>query len=238
MEFSIVVPTRGRPENMLRLLNSIIDTSYDIDNVEVIFRIDTNDEKSIEFMNLATQTGLLIKTKFYVNSRNEFLSDLWQEGYELAVGKRVMMCGDDIVFETQNWDKIIVDSTPDPEYNYYYVYGRDGYKNKHGATHPFFSQAWINNLGYFVPCGYKWGRCDVHLQDVAEKLIQLTGDAAFFQFRPDLMFRHVHPSCTKDMHWDETYNDRLSYIQESKKIYDLREEERWRDARRLAGVGD
>ncbi len=45
---SIILPTRKRYKNLIRLMNSIINTSRFIENIEICARVDNDDIESIK----------------------------------------------------------------------------------------------------------------------------------------------------------------------------------------------
>ena len=48
--FSLLCPTRGRNEGVVRLIRSICDSTYDFNTIELLFRIDNDDLTTREFL--------------------------------------------------------------------------------------------------------------------------------------------------------------------------------------------
>ena len=97
---SILCPTRGRPENVIRKVRSILSTSERPDLVEIIFYVDNDD---VSFPKTILKNGNVI----VVNGPRMWLSILQNVLYSYPKGEILMYTGDDVVFETKNWDKII-----------------------------------------------------------------------------------------------------------------------------------
>ena len=178
-------------------------TTDDPKKIEVIFRVDLDDEKTL---NLVKSFKAPFKIKIVKDKRNECLSDLWEECMPVATGDRLFMCADDVIFRTKGWDSKIVKKTPKARENIYFIWGNDKNQGKDLATLPSLSRGWVNAVGYFVPSGYKRDYCDTHLQDIAARLKKL-GSNRMTYFK-NVVFEHMHPTAGKAK-WDETYRYRL-----------------------------
>jgi len=222
MNFSICIPTRERPNNIKRLVSSILDLAHDPDKVELIFRLDADD---------STVPDVIQKHgKIVTKKRPKCMSDLWEDCYPLATADRVMMCADDAVFRTQDWDKTIYDMTPDPGNHFYFIWGNDLIQCRGLATFPIMSRAWINEVGYFIPRGYLREWCDTHVHDIANRLNKLGYDVRFYF--AEVIFEHMHPNAGKAKN-DNTYRYRYALKGEEGQ-YRRRSEERQKIAAKLA----
>lgn len=218
MRFSICVPTRGRPENVKRLIDSIYSTASKPSTVEIIFRTDNDDKGARRTKSAITENIKKLKEenrvhiKMAVGERLQYLSDLWEDCYSHAISDRIMMCADDVIFRTQGWDNTIANGTPNADKNIYFIWGNDLNQRRGLATLPMMSRLWIETVGYFVPKGYACDWCDTHIHDIANRLANLGSDIRCYF--GDVVFEHMHPSVGKAK-WDDTYGFRRSKVEQS-----------------------
>src|SRR6266496_5093210 len=97
---SLCVPTRGRPERFLQMLDSARRTA--VGPFETVAHIDSDDRSRYP-----TQPGVT-----YVRGKAPrdkdglvMMSGLWTRAWENATGDIAMLAADDIMFETQGWDE-------------------------------------------------------------------------------------------------------------------------------------
>lgn len=176
---SILVPTRQRPHNIKRLWQSVVDTVSDLKDVELVVYIDEDDQ---------TYDGLDVPM-VVVRGRRIVLSECWNKCFEKASGDILMHCGDDIVFRTQDWNKVVeaeFEKYPD---HIVFVYGDDGGPSRDFGTHGFIHRKWADTVGYFVPPYYSSDYNDTHLNDVAK----LIGRHRHI----DIYTEHMHPAFNK-----------------------------------------
>jgi hypothetical protein len=113
-----------------------------------------------------------------------------------------MQGGDDIVFRTYGWDKIVNETFQKYDDGIVLVFGDDGDPNKeknHG-THPFVTRKWMETLGYFTPPYFCSDFTDTWLNDVAEKIGR--------KVQVPILTEHMHPAFKK-AELDNTYSDRM-----------------------------
>jgi len=165
---TVCCPTRGRPFQMRRLYESIIKTALDPGQVEVVFYIDDDDDGSIEeYTNLNINMNDTIQA---VIGPRICLSQTWNECYKAGQGLIYMVCADDIVFESKNWDKLVIEKFDKCEDKILLVYGKDGGKNERLSTHPFIHKNWIETVGFFTPPYFEFCMCDTWLFTIASRL--------------------------------------------------------------------
>ena len=99
MKFSIVLPTRERPELLNKLIDSIALNTYDLKNVEVLIAMDEDD---------ATVYGSFPHWVhiFRVKRSLNFSRDYYTFLAKLSSGRWIITVNDDCTFETKHWDKI------------------------------------------------------------------------------------------------------------------------------------
>ena len=101
---SICVPSRGRPEMAMTMLQSVIDTAEDY---EVLFYLNNDDPLASQYlhpdyMQLARNARVI---NYYGDDQPTAKS--WNFLAEKAKGDYIMLGSDDILFRTQDWDKRI-----------------------------------------------------------------------------------------------------------------------------------
>jgi hypothetical protein len=194
-KISILVPTRGRPENMERLFDSIADTALQMP--EIVFYTDKDDEQSSR-MAYALEKRYL-KTAHIVGPR-QTLTACWNDCYKLCDGDIVMFAADDLVFKTKNWDVMVAKAFREQDDKILFVHGDDGHWGAEFGTHGFLHRNWIDTVGYVLPPYFSSDYGDTWVNEVADALGR----------------RKYLPFVTEHMHFlwgkapmDATYNERL-----------------------------
>ena len=197
INISLLCPTRKRPSFMKELWKSVCDTSDNINNIELIFYIDSDDIDSID-----TYKTLGKNIKAVVDERGEGnLSIMWNRCYEISSGDIVMHCGDDIRFRTKGWDTKVLNKFKEYKDKIVLVYGDDGIRKDDLATHSFLHKNWVNTVGYFLPPYFSSDMNDYWLTDCAKGLDRLV--------KIDIITEHLHPAAGKHK-WDQTHQERLA----------------------------
>lgn len=183
MRISLLAPTRARPNNMQRLWDSIEETADNLDNIEIVFYLDDDDEAGHEkFLEMSKKNQNIIATG---GARLEIGSNMWNEAYTKATGEIIMLASDDIVFRTPHWDTTVIGRfhrTPD---RIRYVWGNDGWKRfRRWGTHGFIHRNWVNAVGYFVPPLTFYG-----MDDWFTVIAKKVGRADLLE---DMLIEHLH----------------------------------------------
>lgn len=199
---SVLVPTRGRPHNMQRMVDSGRQTCGGY--VEYVFYIDDDDQPSRDMaIQLHEQGGDVFWTHGPRGVLN--LSQLWNECYGVANPDHMIMqhsC-DETVYRTEEWDTKVIEAFENefPD-GIGLVYGRDGIHDQNLATHGFITRTWVSTVGYFVPPYFSSDYNDLWLHQVAQAVGRLW-------FLPDVYTEHMHPAVGKAP-LDQTHQDRLT----------------------------
>lgn len=188
---SLLIPTRGRPDNVRSLATSARVTASN--DVELIFYVDDDDVPSFEIVEeYADQT---------IIGPRVVLSEMWNRCAELANNDVMMHCGDDIIFRTHAWDELIIhefDRFPD---KIVFVHGEDGIQHGNIGTHGFLHRNWVDTVGYFVPPYFSSDYNDLWLSEVADALNRRV-------YLPNVYTEHMHPVVGKAP-LDTTHQERL-----------------------------
>lgn len=216
---SLLLPSRGRPENITRLWDSAISLAANPDDIEMVVAVDNDDPRLSEYLGAAP--GKLLKMDRTV------LSVYWNCCYKEAKGPIYMHCGDDIIFRTQGWDTAVKEAFAEYKDNIVFVHGDDGGGNgQNFGTHGFIHEKWVQTVGYFVPPYFSSDYNDTWLNDVANML----GRRKYV----DILTEHMHPAFGKGP-MDLTHQERLTRHRNDgvDGLYSNKAEERIQDANKL-----
>lgn len=222
---SLLLPTRKRPDNIVRLHKSVQETADNPSEIELIIAIDDDDSSYDELM----ENGLSNTTLFKVPRTT--LSKYWNMCYEKAQGDILQHCGDDIVFRTKGWDTMVKDAFAQYPDNIVFVFGDDGHWKDIFGTHGFIHRKWAETVGYFVPPYFSSDYNDTWLNDVA----RMIGRHHYVDF----LNEHMHFAFNKGP-MDETHKERLERhsADNVNLMYEMKSNEREKDAEKLRGVMD
>ncbi len=218
---SILCPTRKRPQNITRLVDNIVATVSNVQNIEFLVYIDDDDEESIPALQYAAE-------KLNVNAvqGNKLIgSQMYNELGKLAQGDIIMFAADDIIFKTPNWDVIVQKEFDDIEDKILFVYGEDGFQKGRIGTHGFVHRHWVDILGYVLPPKLASSYTDEWVTDVAVK-------AGRRRYIPELLVEHLHPATGKAPN-DETYVKRIEIAGDLAAYFQSLEPDRVTDANKL-----
>ena len=178
---SICCPSRGRPELAQRMIKTALETASEKNNIEFLFYLNDDDPE------LEKYKEALEKTVYEIGP-NQSTCFSWNQLAFKATGDIVMLAGDDMQFQTTNWDKEVEKVFDRYEDKICMVIPWDcngkgkGHQHKDktnpveigdesvGAPHFFVHKNWIKTLGYFVPPFFWHWYVDTYTQKVSRKL--------------------------------------------------------------------
>lgn len=203
MKISILCPTRGRPENCRRLVNSVRSSCTIMP--QLVLYVDDDDEAAGEYEELLRLSK--IKTNdgkdeplILLRGPRITLSNCWNRCAEAATGEILMHAGDDIVFKTKGWDDMVRRAFAAFPDRLVFVHGEDGVWGNKFGTHGFLHRAWMDAVGYFCPPYFSSDYNDTWFNDVFNALNR----RIFLPFETE----HMHPLAGK-AEWDKTHKERL-----------------------------
>lgn len=252
---SILCPTRGRPGNIKRLIDSATETASRPRELEFVFYFDNDDnsfhevlwggqlepvewevpaapfipaEPPTAFTRWSYQ-GVTIKI---LQGPRIVLSQCWNRCYGVAGADILMQCGDDIAFRTDAWDLAVIGAFALVPDRIALVYGDDGIQHQRVATHGFLHRRWVQVVGYFVPPHFASDWNDMWLTEVAKGLDRLV-------YLSKVYTEHMHPVANKGP-MDKTHLERLHRhnVEDCDGIYARTAGERRRDIARLQAYVD
>ena len=173
---SFCCPSRGRPNLAKRLVDTATETQKG--QTEFLFYLNDDDEKLEEYKDLLDE-------KHYTIGPNQSTCYSWNLMANKASHDIVMLMGDDVQIQTQDWDQLIVEQFDKYEDKILMVVPSDGRRKAtknlgnevklwedkplpaaHFAVH----KNWTNTLGYLAPAFFWHWNVDTYTQKVARKL--------------------------------------------------------------------
>lgn len=157
----IAIPTRGRPQYLEKLVTSALDMANNKSNVIIKYYLNDDDNQLKFYKNILTnlQSTYGKSVQYEIGpDQNTILS--WNEMCENTEADYYMLAGDEVVFETQDWD-LKLDLTkieyPDGIFCMAMFCGRDNRYEKQQCVTPVVTKEWRKALGYFWgPMFWHW----------------------------------------------------------------------------------
>jgi glycosyltransferase involved in cell wall biosynthesis len=224
MKISMILPSRGRPQNLDRLYKSVLETASNPEEVELCIRIDKDDPASLQ-----AELWSAANVRQVIDDRRT-LSILWNEAAAVATGSILLLCDDELVLRTPGWDATIWTLFEASSDKILLAYGQDGIQNERLATYPFVHRRWVETLGYFCPPYFECDHNDSWLDAVARAIGRRV-------HLPLLHLEHMHPIAGK-AEWDTTHKERQArgLAQNAPKIFASKAGERKADAEKLRAI--
>jgi len=179
--FSLIVPTRQRPTQLRRMLDSVANTAAHPERVEVVLVVDADDTASLVRHSRLNIRHIVVPPGLTMGALN-------QAGYEGSSGDYVMLLNDDIIVHTRRWDAIALSCFrrfPDP---FVLLHVNDTLIRDHLCTFPLTSRAFYEQIGGICPAEYRRYRIDDHIEDVFN-LLAMCGERRVV-YLPDVVFEH------------------------------------------------
>lgn len=182
--FSLILPTRNRSQQVYRLFESIKQTTLNLENIEVILYADDDD---LESQKISCDAFSVVKI---VQERGKTMGEITRICYSKSSGKYIMLLNDDVIFRTKDWDNKVLDTFSKFKDEIALVYGNDLYQGKKMASFPVLSRVVCDLMGGICPSEYKRIFIDVHIFDVFKKLQKLGYNRIVYL--EDVIFEHLH----------------------------------------------
>ena len=230
IKISILCPSRGRPKNLERLIESASENSNNPEQIEFLFYIDDDDKTFMDFnAEKYTKSNLKIITgkRLWISVAQNFL-------YSQSSGQIVMTANDDFAFRTKGWDTLVQEAFIKSQDNLILVYGSDaGHYGDKMAIYGFFHRDWIDTVGYCTFPG-RGSPYDLWSFEVAKKINRL-------EYLPQLVIEHIHyRQGLKKAEFDSTYSEAYesSSSWRPRITYNKLKRERWVDIILLCEKGN
>ena len=191
-EMALIVPSRGRPNNIRRLSEALLDTNSLVD---FYVGVDSDDPKLDEYRRWEECYGfdLVVSKdrKRFGSTLNDIAMDI-KDNY-LHIG----WMGDDHIPKTWMWDEHY--RTKLNELGTGIVYGNDLVMGKSIATQLTMTSNILDELGYAVPPGFIHLYIDNYFMELGKAIDRLV-------YLPDVIVQHMHP-CAGTAKEDQTYKE-------------------------------
>jgi len=182
-KISFLLPTRDRAHLLKHLIKSIIDTTYDLENVEIIMCMDDDDPQSHLIDDPRLNIVKLIGTKSTMGEYNT-------KCLNRSTGDIIILLNDDLTLETPGWDRIISDFALTIPDGIFMAYPNDTETRQHMCTFPIMSRKTCEILSNPYPKEYNALYIDQHIFDIFIRLKHLGKSRMFYL--DNIIFQHNH----------------------------------------------
>jgi hypothetical protein len=184
----VIVPSRGRPENIRRLLQAYDTTKA---YAPLLVAVDDDDPMLDEYCSLqrSSEDGDVFPFALQIGPRRSLSG--WTN--DIAVDRApaytaLASMGDDHVPRTLHWDQRVIDTLH--ELGTGLCYGDDLHQGARLPTACFVTSDIVAALGYMSPPEMSHFYCDDFWRDFGNDLARL-------RYLPDVVIEHLHPAAGK-----------------------------------------
>ena len=201
-EMLVIVPTRNRPANAARLIESFISTGA---NANLLLCIDDDDPSEGDYARLIQQHS---KVSAWLGPRKRIGPTLNDAATYYADEYRIIgFMGDDHLPRTAGWDRRIAEALPSTGI----AYGNDLLQGPNLPTAAFLTSNIVQALGYLCPPGL----LHMYLDDAWKAW----GDGAgCLQYLGDVIIEHMHPGLGK-AEQDASYTESNALMGPDQQVY-------------------
>lgn len=164
---AILVPTRGRPQRLVGMMQSAIAMALNPELIEFVVYFDHDDiEIPSEIYNYKTRV---------IKGPKLWLSSMYNACAAISSAQYLMYGSDDIMFATKSWDYQVrnaIDAFPN-QFGLVFPNDLSSYKGTL-ATHGFVHKKWIDTFGYFLPPYFPDVYGDTWLTAIAQEIGRLS----------------------------------------------------------------
>jgi GT2 family glycosyltransferase len=188
--FSLLLPTRDRIELVNRFFQSLVDTTTNIEDIEIILAIDEDDVSSQNI------NHSLLNLKKVILPKGSTMGDLNRSCFEASSGRYIMLVNDDIIVRTKNWDKAILEVLHNYEDEVVLIHVNDLLFRETLPTFPLLSRKTCLEIG-LCPSEYQRYRIDDHIYEIYNLLAYLGHKRIVYL--PDIIFEHDNYSLRQNL---------------------------------------
>lgn len=192
--FSLLCPSRGRPEMCHRFVSSAYQNAKWPGRLEVLIYLDSDDPSLKDYVSALSSTPARI-----IVGKSEGVGKAWNCLARASSGEYLMMANDDLVYESKEWDWGLLKQLLRFPDQFVLGYADDGINEGRHCAFPIVSRRWYEELGEFVVEKYLFFRHDTDLWEVGKQI----GDPSRVVYIGDVKILHYHHS-TKLSPADET----------------------------------
>ncbi len=184
IDLSILLPTRGRPDRLKCLFESLIATTARLRCLEVVLYLDANDAQSQAVACPEMNITRLIRP------RGAPMGRIMRECYETSSGRWVMLMNDDVVIRTNGWDAAMLEAFEGFPDGVALVYGNDLDQGGRVPTFPAMPRSSSGMIGGPCPPDYLNLHIESHIFDIFNRLRALGHDR--IRYLDGVVFEHMH----------------------------------------------
>jgi GT2 family glycosyltransferase len=234
INFSLLIPTRNRPDLVNRLFQSIVDTTARVDDVEIVLCFDDDDTESHKI----SDDRLIIRK--VVLPKGATMGALNKACFDASTGRYVMLLNDDVILRTKGWDKVVSDIFASFRDDIALIHVNDLLFREKLCTFPMLSRRACLEIG-ICPTEYKRYRIDDHIYDTYNMLAYLGHKRIVYL--PDVIFEHdnyAHGSNAQGQHFksedNKVYTPNQEILDLDAGIFDQKISERKQNALKLSAL--
>lgn len=154
---SVLIPERGRPEMLDRLICSLLDTAGADERIEILVAIDADDEAWFEREPFAH-----VRTKYFRWPRPITLGEKINRLKDEATGDILWFIANDMVVDTSGWPAKFRQAIAKLPNGIGVPFVHDDLHPGH-ASYPILSRRFVETVGFFAPPCYPYWWIDTHL---------------------------------------------------------------------------
>jgi len=194
MKIDLFCPSRERINKVLTFICSVVTTAKDINNINLVLGVDDDDPKLDIYLKIAQNFSFIQLIRFPTGLIEKVgLCGLWNVMAEETTNDIIAMVGDDMVFETSDWDEKILNEFSNKKDNFYLIHCNDGMRgpgNKYASVPPlavnsFIHREYVETVGHYMEVIEPNTFGDTYL----DKVFELLDRKIYFH---NIMIRHKH----------------------------------------------
>ena len=185
MIFSILTPTRNRPEKCERFIQSIKRTTREHGRVELLFYIDNDDPSMGKYRKIEeVYTTNFLRIKM-LEGPAKSVSKSWNDIAAISNGDYLIMGNDDLVYASDGWDNKLEEHLSKLDDPYYMCWVNDNINGNKHCAFPIISREWYETVDYFAPGVFHFGYNDTWVFDIAKRISR-------HKYFSDILVEHRH----------------------------------------------
>lgn len=199
----VLLPSRGRPDNVKRFYESWKKNSAGLNDVVVLLDLDDetyNTEN--EYWGKINEDFVVsaVKRMNLVEKLNSGLKD-WVNSYSI-----IGFLGDDVIIETKDWDKKIIEKFKELG-KYGMLYPNDGYNKHNVPNHIFVTKQWCELFSWFAYPKLQHLYIDNLWRDIGNHINMNPKIDGKYYHAMDIVLRHEHFFFNKEVKKDSLYQE-------------------------------
>ncbi|MBF0511051.1 MAG: glycosyltransferase [Candidatus Omnitrophica bacterium] len=181
--FSLILPTRQRPRLVKNLVKSIVETTAQVDGLELVLCLDEDDDITEGICACFLSTHI-------VRSKNDTMGNITRKSFEKCSGRFMMLVNDDMIFRSKQWDIKVLEAFSRFPDGVAMAWGNDLYYGKMMSCFPILPRKACELMDNICPAQYRRHCIDPHIYDIFERLDRLGHQRSVYL--PQVVFEHMN----------------------------------------------